>query len=41
MHLHDAADNGAIGEHVEVIVVPFAGQAGGGRAFENEGPKVI
>src|SRR5262245_16755272 len=26
VHLHDAADNGAIGEHVEVIVVPLAGR---------------
>jgi len=24
MHFYDAADDGAIGEHVEVIIVPFA-----------------
>src|SRR6516225_3167518 len=25
VHLHDAADDGTIGEHVEVVVVPLAG----------------
>jgi hypothetical protein len=28
--LHDAADYGAIGEHVEIVVVPLAGRAGSG-----------
>jgi hypothetical protein len=27
VHLHDPANHDAIGEHVEVIVVPFAGGA--------------
>jgi hypothetical protein len=27
--LHDAADYNAIGEHVEVVIVPLAGRAGG------------
>jgi len=25
MHLHDAADDGTIGEHIVVVVVPLAG----------------
>jgi hypothetical protein len=24
VHLQDAADNNAIGEHVEIVIVPFA-----------------
>jgi len=24
VHLHDAADNNAIGEHVEIVIVSFA-----------------
>jgi hypothetical protein len=32
----DAADDDAIGEHVEVIIVPLAGRTGGRRAFEYE-----
>jgi hypothetical protein len=36
VHFEDAADNGAVGEHVEIVVVPLAGRARGGRAFEDE-----
>jgi len=25
MHLHDAANDSAVGEHVEVVIVPLAG----------------
>jgi hypothetical protein len=34
--LQDAADNGAIGEHVEVVIVPFAGRAGSRGALEDQ-----
>jgi len=33
--LHDPADDDAIGEHVEVVVVPFAGWARSHGAFED------
>jgi hypothetical protein len=35
MHLQNAADNSTIGKHVEVVIVPLAGWAGGRRAFED------
>src|SRR6516225_3545029 len=35
-HLHDAADDGTIGEHVEVVVVPLAGRTGGRGALEDQ-----
>src|SRR5215471_21714746 len=34
--LEDAADNGAIGEHVEIVLVPLAGRARGRGALENQ-----
>ena len=34
--LHDPADNDAIAEHVEVVVVPFAGGPRGGSALEGQ-----
>ena len=34
--LHDAADDNAIGKHVEVVVVPLAGRARSCGAFEDE-----
>src|SRR5215831_11788332 len=34
--LHDAADNFAVGQHVVIIFVPLAGQAGSRRAFEDK-----
>jgi hypothetical protein len=36
MHLQDAADNGAIGEHVVVVIVPLAGRTGSRRALEDQ-----
>src|SRR5262245_63740628 len=36
VHLEDAADDSAIGEHVEVIVVPFTGWTGSRRALEDQ-----
>jgi len=36
VHLHAAADNGTVGEHVEVIVVPLAGWTASGDAFEDQ-----
>jgi hypothetical protein len=35
VHLHDAADDGTIGEHIEVVVVPLAGWARGTGALED------
>src|SRR5262249_37042608 len=32
---HDPPDNSAIGQHVEVVIVPFAGGAPRGGAFES------
>src|SRR5215831_15346871 len=32
----DAADDGTIGEHIVVVVVPLARESRGGRALENE-----
>ena len=37
----DAADNSAVGAHIEVIVVPFAGPGEGGRAFEDHRRRTI
>jgi hypothetical protein len=34
VNLEDAADDNAIGKHVEVVLVPLAGRAGGGGALE-------
>jgi hypothetical protein len=34
--LHDPADDGVIGEHVEVVVVPLAGRARSRGAFEDQ-----
>jgi hypothetical protein len=34
--LEDAADNFAVGEHVEIVVIPFAGGTASRRAFEGE-----
>ncbi len=34
--LEDAADDSAVGERIEVVVIPLAGRARGGRAFEDE-----
>ena len=34
--LEDAADNFAVGEHVEIVIIPFAGRARGRCAFEDE-----
>jgi hypothetical protein len=33
MYLQDRTDYGAIGKHVEIVVVPLAGGAGSGGAF--------
>jgi hypothetical protein len=45
VHLHDAADDSAVREHVEIVVVivvvPIAGGARGGRAFENQGQGML
>jgi hypothetical protein len=32
----DAADDNAIGQHIEVVIVPLAGRARGGGAFEDQ-----
>src|SRR4029077_12137016 len=37
VHLHDAADDCAVGENVEVVVGPLARRARGGRALEDQG----
>jgi hypothetical protein len=34
--LHDAADDGAVCEHVELVVIPLAGDPPRGRALEDE-----
>ena len=34
--LEDAADNLAVAEHVEIILIPLAGRARGGCAFEDQ-----
>ena len=34
--LEDATDDHALTEHVEVVIVPFAGLAGGGRVLEDQ-----
>jgi hypothetical protein len=34
--LEDAANYGAVGEHVEVVIATLAGRAGGGRAFKQQ-----
>src|SRR5262249_24907346 len=36
VYLQDAADDGAIGKHVEVVVVPLTGWARGRGAFEDQ-----
>ena len=36
MDLEDAADNSAIDEHIEILVVPFAGRTGGRGALEDQ-----
>src|SRR5262249_35103997 len=36
VHFEDAADNGAVGEHVGVIIVPFASRPRGRSAFEDQ-----
>src|SRR5262249_54439881 len=36
VHLHDATKDSAVGEHVEVVVVPLAGGARGRGAFEDQ-----
>jgi hypothetical protein len=38
VNLEDAADDSAVGEDVEIVVVPLAGWARRGRAFEGELP---
>src|SRR5215468_6042582 len=37
----DAADNSAVGAHIEVIVVPFTGPGEGGRAFQDHRRRTI
>src|SRR6516164_7618038 len=34
--LEDAADNSAIGDYIEIVVVPFAGWAASGRTLEQQ-----
>src|SRR5215831_14750931 len=34
--LHDAADDSAVGEHVEIVVAPLAGRPRSGRALEDQ-----
>src|SRR5215831_17138137 len=34
--LHDAADDAAVSEHVVIVLIPLAGWARGGRAFEDQ-----
>jgi hypothetical protein len=36
MYLQDTTDHDAIGEHVEIVVVPLAGRPACGGAFENQ-----
>src|SRR5215472_2897796 len=36
MDLEDATDNSAIDEHIEILVVPFAGRTGGRGALEDQ-----
>src|SRR5262249_42674674 len=36
VHLHDSADDDAIADHVEVVVVPLAGPTGGRGALEGQ-----
>src|SRR5262245_10514793 len=36
VRLENPSDDGTIGEHVVIVVVPLAGRARGGRAFEDQ-----
>jgi len=36
VYLEDAADNFAVGEHVETVVIPFPGRARGRGGFKDE-----
>jgi hypothetical protein len=36
MYLHDATDDSAIREHVEIVVIPFAGRPACCGAFEDQ-----
>ena len=36
VHLHDAADDGSIGEHIVIVIVPLAGGAARGGALEDQ-----
>src|SRR5262245_47862454 len=36
VHLHDAADDDGICEHIIIVIAPLAGWAGSGGAFEDQ-----
>jgi hypothetical protein len=39
--LEDAADHGAIGKHIKIVVFPLAGRARSGRAFEDQTGHIV